>query len=74
MEEAFQSSDFLKTLKERSAANKDERRKELLNRYCYRQAEMGVGDCSGLRLIPGESLGLQADCMSFLYGARHRYR
>lgn len=22
-------------------------------RYCYRQAELGVGDCGGLRFIPG---------------------
>lgn len=25
----------------------------LLRRYCYRQAEMGIGDCGGLRYIPG---------------------
>jgi hypothetical protein len=24
-----------------------------INRYCYRQAELGIGDCGGLRLIPG---------------------
>lgn len=22
-------------------------------RYCYRQAELGIGDCGGLRYIPG---------------------
>jgi hypothetical protein len=25
----------------------------VLFRYCYRQAELGIGDCGGLRLIPG---------------------
>ena len=29
------------------------RKKELSEKYCRRQAEDGVGDCSGLRLIPG---------------------
>ena len=24
-----------------------------LRRYCYRQAELGIGDCGGLRYIPG---------------------
>jgi hypothetical protein len=24
-----------------------------VHRYCYRQAELGIGDCGGLRLIPG---------------------
>lgn len=23
------------------------------SRYCYRQAELGIGDCGGLRYIPG---------------------
>jgi len=27
--------------------------KAIANKYCKRQAEMGVGDCGGLRLIPG---------------------
>jgi hypothetical protein len=31
----------------------DRNRKELATKYCYRQAEMGVGDCGGLRYIPG---------------------
>ena len=29
------------------------RKKELADKYCRRQAEDGVGDCAGLRLIPG---------------------
>ena len=29
------------------------RKKDLADKYCRRQAEDGVGDCSGLRLIPG---------------------
>ena len=24
------------------------------DKYCYRQAEIGVGDCGGLRFLPGE--------------------
>jgi hypothetical protein len=52
-ESSFQGSDLLRTLKERSESNKGARDKELRDRYCRRQAEMGVGDCAGLRLIPG---------------------
>lgn len=52
-EEVFQSSDLLKTLKERSDANREQRSKDLRDKYCKRQAELGVGDCAGLRLIPG---------------------
>ena len=28
-------------------------KKAIANKYCYRQAELGIGDCGGLRLIPG---------------------
>ena len=52
-ESKFQESDLLKTLKERSEANRDSNKKRLLDTYCRRQAELGVGDCAGLRLIPG---------------------
>ncbi len=52
-EDSFQQSDLLKELKARSEANKDQRTKELRDKYCKRQAELGVGDCAGLRLIPG---------------------
>ena len=50
---AFSSSELLRTLKERSAANAVKNRQAIADKYCLRQAEMGVGDCSGLRLIPG---------------------
>ncbi|KAL4448508.1 hypothetical protein ABPG75_005727 [Micractinium tetrahymenae] len=52
-EASFQNSDLLRTLKERSDANRADRKKTLEERYCMRQAELGVGDCGGLRLIPG---------------------
>ncbi|KAL4438169.1 hypothetical protein ABPG77_010530 [Micractinium sp. CCAP 211/92] len=52
-EASFQNSELLRTLKERSEANRAERKKALEERYCMRQAELGVGDCGGLRLIPG---------------------
>lgn len=28
-------------------------KKAIENKYCQRQAELGVGDCGGLRFIPG---------------------
>jgi hypothetical protein len=52
-ESKFQESDLLKQLKERSDAKREQREKELRDKYCMRQAEMGVGDCAGLQLIPG---------------------
>ncbi|KAI7843499.1 hypothetical protein COHA_002742 [Chlorella ohadii] len=52
-EQSFQESDLLRTLKERSEANRDARKKALEDKYCMRQAELGVGDCGGLRYIPG---------------------
>jgi hypothetical protein len=52
-ESKFQDSDLLKTLKERSDAKREQRDRELRDKYCMRQAEMGVGDCAGLQLIPG---------------------
>ena len=45
---AFEGSDFLKGLRERSALNRDSNKKALLEKYCYRQAEMGVGDVRSL--------------------------
>jgi len=50
---AFEKSDFLKGLREKSDLNKDKNRRALQDKYCYRQAELGIGDCAGLRLIPG---------------------
>jgi hypothetical protein len=52
-EDAFQNSELLRSLKEKSELNKDQRKRDLLDLYCRRQAELGVGDCAGLRLIPG---------------------
>lgn len=52
-EQSFQDSELLRSLKERTEQNKDQRKRELLDTYCRRQAELGVGDCAGLRLIPG---------------------
>lgn len=52
-ESQFQEGDLLKQLKERSDAKREQRRRELTDKYCMRQAEMGVGDCAGLQLIPG---------------------
>ena len=52
-EDAFQNSELLRSLKEKSDLNKDQRKRDLQDLYCRRQAELGVGDCAGLRLIPG---------------------
>ena len=52
-EEAFASSDLLRTLKERTAANAASNKKAITDKYCYRQAEMGIGDCGGLRYVAG---------------------
>ena len=50
---AFESSELLRTLKERTAANAETNKKAITDKYCLRQSELGVGDCAGLRLIPG---------------------
>uniref|UniRef100_A0A061QZ60 Uncharacterized protein n=1 Tax=Tetraselmis sp. GSL018 TaxID=582737 RepID=A0A061QZ60_9CHLO len=52
-ESTFQNSELLSNLKARSEANKERYAKELSSKYCQRQAELGVGDCGGLRFIPG---------------------
>ncbi|KAF8065764.1 hypothetical protein HT031_002824 [Scenedesmus sp. PABB004] len=52
-EDAFSTSPTLKALLERSEANRAKNKKAIENKYCYRQAELGIGDCGGLRLIPG---------------------
>jgi hypothetical protein len=36
-----------------SEANKAKNKRAIQDKYCYRQAELGIGDCGGLRLIPG---------------------
>eukprot|EP00197_Chlamydomonas_leiostraca_P004701 CAMPEP_0202868660 /NCGR_PEP_ID=MMETSP1391-20130828/11003_1 /ASSEMBLY_ACC=CAM_ASM_000867 /TAXON_ID=1034604 /ORGANISM="Chlamydomonas leiostraca, Strain SAG 11-49" /LENGTH=172 /DNA_ID=CAMNT_0049548855 /DNA_START=143 /DNA_END=662 /DNA_ORIENTATION=- len=53
VDDSFEKSDTLKRLLEQSAANKDKNKRAILDKYCYRQAEIGVGDCGGLRFIPG---------------------
>ncbi|GMH45845.1 hypothetical protein BSKO_13808 [Bryopsis sp. KO-2023] len=57
-EESFQNSDILKELKAKSEANRSANKKAIENKYCFRQAEMGVGDCGGLRFIEGDKLKL----------------
>ncbi|GBF90790.1 hypothetical protein Rsub_03091 [Raphidocelis subcapitata] len=52
-EQQFQGSETLKLLKERSDANRARNKKAITNKYCARQAELGVGDCGGLRFVPG---------------------
>ena len=64
-EDSFQSSDLLKTLRDRTEASRDANKAELTDRYCRRQAEMGVGDCGGLRWVgdrraPGMRAGQSA--------------
>ena len=54
---SFQESDLLKELKEKSEANRDKNRKAIEGKYCLRQAELGIGDCGGLKLIPGATTG-----------------
>lgn len=48
-----ETSDLVKRLLESSAQNKEKNKKAVIDKYCLRQAEDGVGDCAGLRLIPG---------------------
>jgi len=52
-EETFASSNLLRTLKERTAANSAANKKAITDKYCYRQAELGIGDCGGLRYVAG---------------------
>jgi hypothetical protein len=52
-EETFASSDLLRTMKERTAANAARNKKAIADKYCYRQAELGIGDCGGLRYVAG---------------------
>ena len=35
-----------------------------MNKYCYRQAEIGVGDCAGLRVQPTGSGSRGAEVMA----------
>ncbi|KAJ9530782.1 hypothetical protein V8C86DRAFT_2707635 [Haematococcus lacustris] len=53
VDEAFENSETLKRLRQQSEENRVRNKKSIADKYCYRQAEMGVGDCGGLRFIPG---------------------
>lgn len=53
VEDNFEQSPTLKALLAKSEANKAKNKKAIADKYCYRQAELGIGDCGGLRLIPG---------------------
>jgi hypothetical protein len=74
-EDSFRQSPLLNELKARTEANRESRAKELRDKYCMRQAELGVGDCAGLRLIPGATkTGVQKrpdwmESMSSMFGA-----
>eukprot|EP01024_Parvocaulis_polyphysoides_P043554 TRINITY_DN3992_c0_g1_i2.p1 TRINITY_DN3992_c0_g1~~TRINITY_DN3992_c0_g1_i2.p1 ORF type:complete len:155 (-),score=8.50 TRINITY_DN3992_c0_g1_i2:54-518(-) len=52
-EQSFLKSDLLRDLRAQSDANREENMKNIKDKYCKRQAELGIGDCGGLRLIPG---------------------
>lgn len=54
---AFEASPLLKELRERSDANRAKNRRAIENKYCARQAELGIGDCGGLKYIPGATKG-----------------
>ncbi|KMT09012.1 hypothetical protein BVRB_6g137180 [Beta vulgaris subsp. vulgaris] len=45
-DERIKSSPIMKELLERSKKNKDKNKQEILDKYCIRGAEWGVGDCS----------------------------
>eukprot|EP00887_Chlorella_sp_A99_P004212 scaffold15.g4212.t1 len=67
-EEAFQNSDLLAKLKKRSEENKAANKRSLQDKYCSRQAELGIGDCGGLRLIPGMTQRLRSEGLQSLEG------
>ncbi|KAG8654195.1 hypothetical protein MANES_05G107700v8 [Manihot esculenta] len=50
----FKSSPILKELLERSKQNKEKNRQQVLDKYCIRGAEWGVGDCSAEGMSPEE--------------------
>lgn len=49
----FENGELLATLRARTEEKREARRAQMEERNCLRQAELGVGDCGGLRLIPG---------------------
>lgn len=50
----FKDSPVLKQLLERSKLNKEKNRQAILDKYCLRGAEWGVGDCSTEGMTPAE--------------------
>ncbi|KAA0040536.1 hypothetical protein IC582_021155 [Cucumis melo] len=50
----FKSSPLLKELLERSKMNKEKNRQKIVDKYCIRGAEWGVGDCSAEGMSPEE--------------------
>ncbi|GAV74544.1 hypothetical protein CFOL_v3_18024 [Cephalotus follicularis] len=50
----FKESPLLKQLLERSKLNKEKNRQQILDKYCMRGAEWGVGDCSAEGMSPEE--------------------
>ncbi|GAX76657.1 hypothetical protein CEUSTIGMA_g4103.t1 [Chlamydomonas eustigma] len=52
-DDRFSNSPTLKSLLEKSQQNKAKNKKDITDKYCYRQAELGIGDCGGLQFVPG---------------------
>ncbi|XP_052184382.1 uncharacterized protein LOC127796338 [Diospyros lotus] len=50
----FKESPLLKKLLEKSKLNKEKNKQEILDKYCLRGAEWGVGDCSTEGMTPDE--------------------
>ncbi|PIN02462.1 hypothetical protein CDL12_25025 [Handroanthus impetiginosus] len=50
----FKESPLLKKLLERSRLNKEKNRQQILDKYCVRGAEWGVGDCSADAMSPDD--------------------
>lgn len=53
-DERIKSSPIIKELLERSTKNKEKNKQEILDKYCLRGAEWGVGDCSTEGMTPDE--------------------
>ncbi|CAN6470140.1 unnamed protein product [Victoria cruziana] len=53
-DERFKTSPLLKQLLEKSKLNKEKNRQRILDKYCERGAEWGVGDCSTEGMTPEE--------------------
>ncbi|KAH9606985.1 hypothetical protein KSS87_013760 [Heliosperma pusillum] len=53
-DERIKSSPIIKELLERSKLNKEKNKQEIMDKYCLRGAEWGVGDCSAEGMTPDE--------------------